>query len=79
MEVLFYGEGGDMGLSYPNIEAGDIVVAVAGLGNPLVLRPCPMSKQGGRFRLIGDAAMTGVMEGEAWPRKEKCLRRFDIA
>jgi len=79
MEVLFYGEGGEMGLSYPNIQVGDIVAAVAGLGNPLVLRPCPESGEGFRFSLIGNAAVTGVMKGEAWPREGRDLRWFDIA
>jgi hypothetical protein len=43
------------------VEDGDLVVVVCGVNVPLLLR----SGEKGKYRLVGDAYVHGVMDGES--------------
>ena len=58
---FFATKGGFLGLAFPNVCAGDLVVVFPGLKVSLVLR----RDGGGRgYRIVSDAYVQGVMEGE---------------
>ncbi|PVH81297.1 HET-domain-containing protein [Cadophora sp. DSE1049] len=61
-------EKGHMGQGMPDIQAGDEVLLVAGVSRPLIAR-----KVGETYRLIGQAYVHGVMDGEKWPEDESEL------
>jgi len=52
----------------PGVEAGDEVLLVAGVTRPLIAR-----RIGVRYRLIGQAYVHGIMDGEKWPEDESKL------
>lgn len=74
MEKMFYTLDSHMGMSNRSVKDGDVVVLLAGLENPFVLRPVRSDS----FSLIGQAVMPGVMNGEAWPDGGTGLREFKI-
>ncbi|KAK2768178.1 hypothetical protein FQN54_000030 [Arachnomyces sp. PD_36] len=54
-----------IGLGPISLKAGDSVWIIPGAGGPFVLRPCGGDGEGGRFLLIGETYVHGVMNGEA--------------
>ena len=64
---FFVTDGNFMGLGPPQAEVGDIVAVFFGSDVPFVLRP-----QEDKFRLIGEAHVQGIMDGEAmeWWKNE---------
>ena len=58
--ALFSTERGYIGLGPPHCRPGDLVCILFGGEVPFVLRPV-----GGRYQLVGDAYVHGIMEGEA--------------
>lgn len=64
---LFVTDGNFMGLGPPQAEFGDVVAVFFGSDVPFVLRP-----QGDKFRLIGEAHVQGIMDGEVmeWWKNE---------
>jgi len=59
---FFLTEDGYLGLSPPCAEEGDVLVVVLGVEVPFVLRP---TDKRGEFRLVGEAYVHGLMDGEA--------------
>jgi hypothetical protein len=59
---LFRTKNGYIGLGGRDVRAGDNVVLLAGANAPFVLRP----SDGGRFRVVSDAYVVGMMHGELW-------------
>lgn len=56
----FVTESGYLGLGPGAAKSGDCVVVILGLRTPFILRP----QSGGKYRIIGDAYVHGIMEGE---------------
>jgi hypothetical protein len=57
----FISSRGHIGLGVEDVEDGDLVVVVCGVNVPLLLR----SGEKGKYRLVGDAYVHGVMDGES--------------
>jgi hypothetical protein len=57
---LFRTAGNSLGLGAQSLQAGDVVWVVAGAAVPTVLRPV----SGKRWRLVGEAYIHGIMDGE---------------
>lgn len=57
---------GFVGLAPESVEVGDIVCVFLGGKLPYILR----ERADGKFRLIGEAYVHGIMYGEAWEAKE---------
>lgn len=55
------------------IQQSDRIAIVAGLGNPLVLRPAAND-----FLLISSSVVSGLMAGELWPEDETLLSQLNI-
>ncbi len=53
---------------------GDQVWIVAGAATPLVLRP----RENGRFSMIGEAYVHGIMKGEAFEREDFEMRAVEL-
>ena len=58
---------GYVGLGGPDAAAGDRVALLAGSGAPFVLR----LSDSGRYRIVSDACVVGMMDGELWDT-DKC-------
>jgi hypothetical protein len=58
---LFMTSQGHLGNGYLSIEAGDQIWVLVGASVPFVLRPL----DGGKYRLMGEAYVHGIMHGEA--------------
>lgn len=52
---------GHLGLGLDQVEPGDVVAVLIGSQVPFVLRNCV----GGRYKIVGDAYVDGIMDGEA--------------
>ena len=65
---LFVTSGDLLGKGLKNIQEGDSVVLIAGVGMPMILR-----KDGNSYRSIGPAYIDGMMNGEMWPEDEQDL------
>lgn len=52
-----------LGLGYPVIRPGDVVVLLSMVGAPIILRRKD-EKSGGAYRFMGDAYVDGIMFGE---------------
>ena len=64
LKVMFLTEGGLIGTASRLVEEGDMVVLVAGVSVPLLLRPTGQDE--GEFKVVGPAYVQGVMYGERW-------------
>lgn len=60
--LLFVTGSGDLGMGPPVLEVGDEVWILTGADVPLILRP---SASSGEYRLVGEAYVHGIMQGEA--------------
>ncbi|KAF2196093.1 hypothetical protein GQ43DRAFT_384053 [Delitschia confertaspora ATCC 74209] len=58
--ALIYTREGYIGLAHRFVQRGDVCCVVGGATVPLILRP-----QGGRYRLVSEAYVHGIMRGEA--------------
>jgi hypothetical protein len=56
---------GYVGMTHYQSEMGDLICLIQGASVPMVLRPCE-----GGFRLIGDAYVHGIMNGEFWAKQD---------
>jgi hypothetical protein len=56
----FVSKTGWLGLGPSSTKAGDVIVVFLGLKTPMVLRPAG----GGSFRIVGEAYIHGIMDGE---------------
>jgi hypothetical protein len=61
--LLFVTERGDLGMGPTVLEAGDEVWILPGADVPLILRRSASS--GEEYRLVGEAYVHGIMQGEA--------------
>ena len=60
--TFFITGAGHMGIGSNCIEDGDCVMLIAGLNVPVVVRPA----KEGRFHVMGQAYIEGLMQGERW-------------
>jgi hypothetical protein len=58
---VFVTEKGYLGLGPQHLQAGDVVSLIPGVEVPIVLRP----GENGRYQLVGEAYLHGIMDGEA--------------
>ena len=58
--------GGYMGLAHYQTEVGDSICLLQGCSVPMLLRKCE-----GGYRVIGEAYVHGMMNGESWKRRRK--------
>jgi hypothetical protein len=58
---IFYTETGEVGLGNYLMQVGDACVVFRGANVPFILRPL---EQQGRFKLVGESYIGGVMEGQ---------------
>ncbi|KAI1108471.1 heterokaryon incompatibility protein-domain-containing protein [Nemania sp. NC0429] len=73
--ALYVTEKGFMGLAPWNAEVGDLVAVLDGGKTPFLLREMPTS---GKFKLVGETYVYGIMGGEAL-HMDLQLRRFTLA
>lgn len=57
------------------VRAGDLVILVKGAPFPFVVTTNRMT---GRFQMLGDAYIDGVMKGEAWKDHQSGLKEFEF-
>lgn len=68
----FITSNGHLGIGPAILEEGDVVVIICGTEVPMLLRRCG----GGVYKLIGEAYIDGIMDGEAM---EDCsISMFEI-
>lgn len=67
----FTTEKGYIGLCFKSMLAGDLVVLVAGIDMPMIMRPEGSESEG--YRLIGPSYIHDIMQGEAWNDDENSL------
>ena len=60
---FFISEEGWLGLAPSNSAPGDRIVLLEGGKTPFILRPTHVE---GQFKILGDAYVHGIMDGEAW-------------
>ncbi|KAA8617557.1 hypothetical protein PtrSN002B_005790 [Pyrenophora tritici-repentis] len=53
---------GHLVLGYEGTKRGDVVALISGSQVPFIFRP----QDSGRYRIIGEAYVDGIMDGEAW-------------
>ncbi|KAG4425966.1 hypothetical protein IFR04_000910 [Cadophora malorum] len=65
---------GYVGLAHAQSEIGDMICVLEGCTVPMILRPCNRG-----FRLVGDAYVHGVMNGEHWQAQPlSSIQEFDL-
>lgn len=74
---FFTTEQGRMGMGPRYMREGDLVILVAGMDFPMVLRP--VGEDAGRYTVVGPAFVTGVMDGELWRGSdESAVSAFEL-
>ena len=65
-----------MGTGNNVIEEKDVIVLIAGLERPMVLRPINREQDGEGliWRVVGPVWITGMMEGELWENDSELVR-----
>ncbi|KAH7336547.1 heterokaryon incompatibility protein-domain-containing protein [Rhexocercosporidium sp. MPI-PUGE-AT-0058] len=65
---------GYVGLAHAQSEIGDTICVLEGCTIPMILRPCDRG-----FRLVGDAYVHGIMNGEYWHAQPlSSIQEFDL-
>lgn len=67
-------EHGRIGYAPKYARIGDSIVLLAGASVPIILRACESTS----FKVIGDAYIHEVMDGEAWPTRDEDLHTFRL-
>lgn len=67
---LFMTGGGTLGIS-ERVEQGDRVVLIAGCDKPFIIRQDSDVQSFERYRLVGEAYLNGVQDGQKWPPNDK--------
>ncbi|KAG8530602.1 uncharacterized protein KY384_004640 [Bacidia gigantensis] len=76
---MFVTENGYLGLTRLGVQTGDIVCLFPNASTPYVLHPFEVNENGTvqNYRLVGDAYVHGIMDGEYTP-SDAAYRVFDI-
>ncbi|KAK0110806.1 hypothetical protein ONS96_002399 [Cadophora gregata f. sp. sojae] len=65
---------GYVGLAHAQSEIGDMICVLEGCTIPMIVRPCNRG-----FRLVGDAYVHGIMNGEFWQAQPlSSIQEFDL-
>lgn len=67
---LFMTGGGTLGIS-ERVEQGDRVVLIAGCDKPFIIRQDSDVQSFERYRLVGEAYLNGVQDGQKWPTDDR--------
>ena len=68
--------GGDIGWAHPLALPGDSVFLLHGCSMPVILRELNDGQHPLSFQVIGDAYISGIMQGELWEHASEMLQKI---